>query len=140
MRKNTNRMGRVDEELKKEISHCIDYEVKNSEITGMVSVTRVNCTPDLKYAKVYVSFLGCKNIKKAMEGLRKASGFIRSRVANTVNLRITPEIVFEYDDSSVVGERIDNILKQIHDQDEAIKNKNSLKDSAKSEKFTDSEE
>ncbi len=124
IRKNTNRMGRVNEELKKEISQVIDYELKNSNITGIVSVTRVSCTSDLKYAKVYVSFLNSKNVQKSLQGLKKASGFIRSRVANTVNLRTTPEIVFELDDSSVVGSRIDNILKEIKEQDEAIKNKN----------------
>ena len=123
IRKNTNRMGRVNEELKKEISHVIDYELKNSNITGMVSVTRVSCTSDLKYAKVYVSFLNSKNVQKSLQGLRKAAGYIRSRVANTVNLRTTPEIVFELDDSSLVGSRIDNILKEIKEQDEAIKNK-----------------
>ena len=123
MRKNTNRMGRINEELKKEISHVIDYELKNSNITGMVSVTRVSCTSDLKYAKVYVSFLNSKNVQKSLQGLRKAAGYIRSRVANTVNLRTTPEIVFELDDSSLVGSRIDNILKEIKEQDEAIKNK-----------------
>ena len=123
MGKNNNRMGRVNEELKKEISEVINYEVKNSDITGLISVTRVNCTPDLKYAKVYVSFLNSKNVKKSLAGLKKASGFIRSRVASTVNLRITPEIVFEYDDSSV-GSKIEKILKQIHEDDQRIKNKN----------------
>lgn len=128
IRKNTNRMGRVNEELKKEISQVIDYELKNSDISGIISVTRVNCTPDLRYAKVYVSFLNSKNVQKSLQGLKKAAGFIRSRVANTVNLRITPEIVFELDDSSLVGSRIDNILKEIKEQDDAIKNKNKNND------------
>jgi ribosome-binding factor A len=128
IRKNTNRMGRVNEELKKEISQVIDYELKNSDISGIISVTRVNCTPDLRYAKVYVSFLNSKNVQKSLQGLKKATGFIRSRVANTVNLRITPEIVFELDDSSLVGSRIDNILKEIKEQDDAIKNKNKNND------------
>ena len=128
IRKNTNRMGRVNEELKKEISQVIDYELKNANITGIVSVTRVSCTSDLRYAKVYVSFLNSKNIQKSLQGLKKASGFIRSRVANTVNLRITPQIVFELDDSSYVDSKIDNILKEIKEQDEAIKNKQVNKD------------
>ena len=55
MAKNTNRLGRVDEELRKEISQVINYELKNPDVTGMVSVTKVKVTPDLKYAKVYVS-------------------------------------------------------------------------------------
>ena len=55
MRKNTNRLDRVNEELKKEISQVINYELNNSNVTGMVSVTKVKVTPDLRYAKVYVS-------------------------------------------------------------------------------------
>ena len=56
-----------------------------------------------------------------MKALKESAGFIRSQVARTVNLRITPELVFEYDDSIEHGERIDNILKQISEQDKAIK-------------------
>ena len=111
--KNENRLGRINEELKKEISHIINYELKNPDVTGMISVTKVKITPDLKYAKVYVSVLNSKNLKKTLEGLKDSSGFIRSRVARTVNLRITPELVFEYDDSIEYGERIDSILKNL---------------------------
>lgn len=111
--KNENRLGRINEELKKEISQVINYELKNPDVTGMISVTKVKVTPDLKYAKVYVSVLNSKNLKKTLEGLKDSSGFIRSRVARTVNLRITPELVFEYDDSIEYGERIDSILKNL---------------------------
>lgn len=121
MKKNPNRMGRVDEEIKKEISHVLDYELHNSNITGMITVTRVRTTPDLKYARVYVSILNSKNITKTLEGLKNSAKFIRSRVANTVNLRITPELVFVYDDSEIEGEKIDQIIKEIHEQDEKIK-------------------
>ena len=128
VKKNSNRMGRVDGEIKREVSQVINFELKNAKVTGIVSVTKVRVTPDLRYAKVYVSFLNSKNVQKSLQGLKKASGFIRSRVANTVNLRITPEIVFELDDSSLVGSRIDNILKEIKEQDDAIKNKNKNND------------
>ena len=111
--KNTNRLGRINEELKKEISQVINYELKNPDVTGMVSVTKVKITPDLKYAKVYVSVLNSKNLKKTIDGLKDSAGFIRSRVAKTVNLRITPELVFEYDDSIEYGERIDSILENL---------------------------
>ncbi len=121
MAKNTNRLGRINEELKKEISQVINYELKNNDITGMISVTRVNITPDFRYAKVYVSILNTKNLKQTLDGLKKSSKFIRSRVANTVNLRITPELVFEYDDSDIVGSKIDAILKEIHEKDASIK-------------------
>ena len=111
--KNTNRLGRINEELKKEISQVINYELKNPDVTGMISVTKVKVTPDLKYAKVYVSVLNSKNLNKTLDGLKDSSGFIRSRVAKTVNLRIALELVFEYDDSIEYGERIDSILKNL---------------------------
>lgn len=123
MSKNEARLGRVNEELMKAISHIITYELKNPDVTGMISVTRVKVTPDLKYAKVYVSILNPKSVEESMKGLKESAGFIRSQVAKTVNLRITPELVFEYDDSIENGEKIDNILKQISIQDKALKEK-----------------
>lgn len=123
MSKNEARLGRVNEELMKSISHIITYELKNPDVTGMISVTRCKVTPDLKYAKVYVSLLNSKDNEKTMQGLKDSAGFIRSQVAKTVNLRITPELVFEYDDSIEHGEKIDKILKQISEQDKKLKEK-----------------
>ena len=79
----------------------------------MISVTKAKITPDLKYAKVYVSILNSKNVKETLAGLKKSSGFVRSEVAKRINLRITPEIIFILDDSMEYGERIDKILKEI---------------------------
>ena len=114
-RKNSgsNRLDRINEELKRELSNIINYEVKNSNITGMVSVTGVKITPDLRYAKVSVSMLNSKNVKQTLAGLKAASGFIRSRIAEKINLRITPEFVFVLDESLKYGERIDKILQDI---------------------------
>ena len=123
MPKNNNRQGRINEELKKELSQVINYELKNSNVTGMISVTKVKVTPDLKYAKVYVSILNSKSNEKTLEGLKASAGFIRTSLAKKVNLRITPEIVFEYDDSIEHGERIESLLQEIKKQDEKIKNK-----------------
>ena len=113
MAKNETRLNRVNEELKKELSQILIYELKNPNVTGMLSVTKVKITPDFKFAKVYVSILNSKNIKKTLEGLKESSGFIRSRLAQTVNLRITPELVFEIDDSIEHGAKIDAILKTL---------------------------
>ena len=110
---NSNRMARVNEELKREISNIINYEVKNSNVTGMISVTKVKTTPDFKYSKVSVSIINSKNVKQTLAGLKAASGFIRSRLAEKMNLRVTPEIVFELDESLIYGERIDKILKEV---------------------------
>ena len=113
MPENQNRLGRIDEEYKKEISQIISYHLKNPNVTGLISVTKVKVTNDLKYAKVYVSILNSKNLKETMEGLKKSSGFIRSELARKINLRNTPEILFELDDSLEYGAKIDSILKEI---------------------------
>ena len=113
MNKNSNRLGRIDEELKKEISNVISYDLKNPNITGLISVTKAKITPDLKYAQIYVSILNSKNTKETLAALKKSSGFVRTEVAKRINLRITPEIIFVLDDSIEYGERIDKILKEI---------------------------
>lgn len=110
---NSNRMARVNEELKRELSNIINQEVKNSNVTGMISVTKVKTSPDLKYAKVSVSIINSRNVKQTLAGLKAASGFIRSRIAEKINLRVTPELVFELDESLVYGERIDKILEEV---------------------------
>lgn len=112
-RKNTNRMDRVNEELKKEISQIVDQNLKNPNITGIISITKVKTSPDLKYARVYISLLNCKSKKNTLEGLKNASGYIRTEIAKRINLRYTPELVFEIDDSMEYGDRIENILKEI---------------------------
>ena len=113
MQKNNNRINRIDEELKKEISNIVSYDLKNPNITGLISITKVKVTPDLKYAKAYVSIINSKNKKNTFVHLKKASGFVRTEIAKRVNLRITPEIIFELDDSIEYGAKIDSILKDI---------------------------
>lgn len=116
--KTNNRIERIDEEYRKELSQIIGYELKNPNVTGIISVTKVKVTPDLKYAKVYVSILNSKNLDQTMEGLKKSSGFIRSELAKRINLRNTPELSFEIDDSIEYGAKIENILKEIMPKDE----------------------
>ena len=110
---NNNRLNRIDEEYKKELSHIIDRELKDPNITGLISVTKVKATNDLKYAKIYVSILNAKDIKASLAGLKKSAGFIRTELARRINLRNTPELIFELDDSLEYGARIDSILKEI---------------------------
>lgn len=113
MPKNNTRFDRINEELKKEISHIISYELKNPSVTGLISVTKAKITPDLKYAKIYISILNSKNAQETLEGLKQSAGFIRSQIAKRINLRITPELVFERDDSIEYGARIDSILREL---------------------------
>lgn len=111
---NENRLNRINEELRKEISNIISFELKNPDATGLISVTKVKITPDLKYAKVYVSMLNSKNNEKTLEALKKSAGYIRTNIAKRINLRITPELVFEEDDSMEYGMKIDSILKNLN--------------------------
>ena len=116
MARNETRLNRINEELKKEISHILTFELKNPNVTGLISVTRAKITPDFKYAKIYVSVLNSKDVNKTMQGLKESSGFIRSQIAKTINLRITPELVFELDDSMEYGMKIDNIIKELNEK------------------------
>lgn len=113
MQKNQNRFNRVNEELKKQVSSIIMNDIKDPNLTGLISVTKAKVTPDLKYAKIYVSILNAKSIKEDLSILKKSSGLTRSLLAQRMNLRITPEIIFELDDSMEYGARIDSILKEI---------------------------
>ena len=113
MATNSNRMNKIDEELKKEISNIISTELKNPHLTGLISVTSVKTTPDLKYAKVFVSMIGEKSKKENLAILKQSSGYVRSAIAKRINLRNTPELIFEFDDSIEYGTRIDQILKDI---------------------------
>lgn len=108
-----NRMNKVDEELRKEISSIISTELKNPHLTGLISVTKVKTTPDLRLAKVYVTMINEKSKKENLSILKQSSGYIRSAIAKKVNLRYTPELIFEFDESIEYGSRIDEILKNI---------------------------
>ena len=113
MASNSNRMNKIDEELRKEISSIISMELKNPHLTGLISVTKIKTTPDLKYARVYVTMINEKSKKENLSILKKSSGYIRSAIAKKINLRNTPELIFEFDDSLEYGSRIDEILKDI---------------------------
>ena len=113
MQKNSNRFNRVDEEIKKQVSMILMNDIKDPNLSGLISVTKAKVTPDLKYAKVYVSILNAKDVKKDLAILKKSAGLTRSMLAKRMNLRITPEIIFVLDDSMEYGARIDSILKEI---------------------------
>jgi ribosome-binding factor A len=95
-----DRTTRIAEEMKREISGIIMNEIKDPRLPQLVSVLAVNVTKDLRYAKVYVSVLGGEDQKKgAIEALKSAAGFIRREVGHRVQLRYTPELQFELDNS-----------------------------------------
>ena len=116
-----NRLMRISEEIKKEVSEIILNGLKDPRISGMISVTKASVTKDMRYAKIYVSVLGNAEDKKhILEGLKNASGFIRKEIGQRIKLRYTPEFIFEIDDSIEYGIKISNILKQISPKKEEI--------------------
>ncbi|WP_373898458.1 30S ribosome-binding factor RbfA [Haloimpatiens sp. FM7315] len=111
------RGGRINEELKREISSIIRSDIKDPRIDSMISVTDVNVTKDLRYAKVYVSIYGKEDKKEeTISILRSSAGFIRKEVGRRVNLRFTPEIIIELDSSIERGMHIDSLLNRIKER------------------------
>lgn len=108
----SNRIGRVNEEIQREMSSLI-RTVKDPRVAdaGMVSVTAVETTPDLKYAKIYVSVLDKSASAQALKGLKSASGYLRRELGRALNLRNTPELSFVRDDSIDKGAHILDMLR-----------------------------
>lgn len=112
--KSNNRISRINDEIMKEISMILRTEVKDPRIGIMTSVIRVETTQDLKYCKVYVSVLGNEEDKKnVMQGLKNAMGFIRRLVAQRVNLRVTPELIFKLDESTEYAVHMTKLIDEI---------------------------
>ena len=111
------RRGRINDEVQKELS-VIVRDIKDPRVSGaMICITGAEVTPDLKYAKVYYSAMGGDK-KEVAKGLKAASGYIRKRVAQALNLRVTPEFTFILDGSIEYGARIASILNTITFSDE----------------------
>ena len=121
MSREFKRSDRVAQELKKEVAIILQREVKDPRI-GMVTVSDVEVSRDLAYAKIFVTFLFDSDqaaIEQGMVGLEKASPYIRSLVGKAMRLRIVPELRFIYDESLVEGMRMSNLVSNVIRQDEA---------------------
>ena len=117
MRKNSVKNTRINSEVLKELSRIISREIKDPRISPMTTVVAVEVAPDLKTAKAYISVLGDeKSQADTIAGLKSAEGYIRSRLAKSINLRNTPEIKFILDQSIEYG------INMSHKIDEAMKN------------------
>ena len=114
------RQGRINEEIQKEMASIL-RRVKDPRVgEAFISVTAADCTPDLKYAKIYYSAL-TGDPKEISKGLKAASGFIRRELARSLNLRMTPELTFINDSSISYGAHISSILEglEISPEDDA---------------------
>ena len=109
----SNRIGRINEEIQKELASLL-RTVKDPRVQDtMISITRVETTPDLRYTKVYVSFLQEEKSKEAMKGLKSASGYLRRELGRALQLRYTPELVWELDDSITYGAKMLKLINSL---------------------------
>lgn len=116
----SNRIGRINEEIQRELAALLrnlkDPRVQNT----MISITRVETTPDLRYAKVYASFLEEEKASEAMKGLKSASGYLRRELGRTLQLRYTPELMWALDDSITYGAHMLELINSLevkHDEE-----------------------
>lgn len=121
MKKNSNRIIRINEEIKHELSAILRSGLKDPRVDTMTSVVKVDTTPDLKFCKVYVSVLGDEERQKAtLEGLKHSSGYIRREIARTCNLRNTPEMHFVLDHSIEYGVHLSTLINEVAAHDEEV--------------------
>ena len=106
------RMGRINEEIQRTLSELI-RTVKDPRVHGLLSITAVDTTADLKYAKVYVSSLDQSDMKEVLKGLKSASGYLRRELGHTLSLRSTPALTFLQDDSMVKGAHILQVMEDL---------------------------
>ena len=115
----SNKLARTNDDIQFVISKLL-REVKDPRVQqGMISVTRVETTGDLRYSKIWLSVLGMKDEKEFRRGLRSASGYLRRELGNSMKLRYTPELIFEIDHSIEYGAHINEVINSLEiDQSE----------------------
>ena len=117
----SNKLARTNDDIQFVISELL-REVKDPRVQqGMISVTRVETTGDLRYSKIWLSVLGMKDEKEFRRGLRSTAGFLRRELGNSMKLRYTPELIFEIDHSIEYGAHINEVINSLeidHNGDE----------------------
>ena len=108
----SNRIGRINEEIQRELASLL-RTVKDPRVHGLVPITRVETTPDLRFSKIYVSVLDKSDVKEVVKGLKSAGGYLRRELGRALSLRYTPELVFQADDSIDRGTHILKLLNDI---------------------------
>lgn len=115
----SKKLQRTNEDIQRTLSTLL-REVKDPRVQqGIISITAVDTTGDLRYSKIYLSVLGLENEKEFLKGLRSASGYLRRELGGALSLRYTPELIFQLDKSIEHGSNISKIINEIHSGDEA---------------------
>ena len=117
----SNKLARTNDDIQIVLSTLL-REIKDPRVQqGMISVTRVETTGDLRYSKIWLSVLGMRDEKEFQKGLRSASSWLRRELGNSMKLRYTPELVFEIDHSIEYGAHINQVISGLdirHDEDD----------------------
>ncbi|MDR2547670.1 MAG: 30S ribosome-binding factor RbfA [Lachnospiraceae bacterium] len=119
MRKVNHRKSRINSEVQRALSEIIQGELKDPRIDPLCSITAVLVSADLKNCKVWVSTYDEESSEETLAGLRSAEGFLRSRLAQLVNLRNTPELKFTLDESMAYGAKMAKLIDETVKKDEA---------------------
>ena len=124
MRKNSIKNTRINGEVQRELAELIRGGIKDPRISPLTSVVAVEVAPDLKTCKAWISVLGGEEQRLAtLEGLRSAEGFVRSRLAKTINLRNTPQITFVMDQSIEYGVNMSHKIDEVMEEDREAEQK-----------------
>jgi len=107
-----DRTDRIAEEMRKELSYMIQNELKDPRINGLISITKVLVTKDLKYCKVYVSVFG-DDKESVLGGIKSGAGYMRKELSTRIKIRTVPELQFVLDDSIEYGAHINEVLKNL---------------------------
>ena len=119
MRKNSVKNTRINGEVQRVLAEVIRSEIKDPRIAPMTSVVAVEVAPDLKTCKAWISVLGDENAQSdTLAGLTSAEGYIRSRLARTINLRNTPQLTFIMDQSIAYGVNMSKLIDEVVEKDE----------------------
>lgn len=113
----TNRINRINEDIQRELASLI-RTVKDPRVHGLISITRVGTTTDLRYCRVYVSVLDHSDVKEVVKGLKSAAGYLRRELGRVLTLRYTPELQFIEDDSIERGVRMVSMIDRVLEEDE----------------------
>ena len=115
----TRRSERTGQLIKREISRLLEREVNDPRLSGLISVTEVLLSPDLKHARVFISTLGNESKEDVLEGFNNASGFLRRELALHLQLRYTPQLSFHYDDSIEQGTRLLKLMREVSETEQS---------------------
>ena len=109
-----HRIERINSLIRREISDLLQHQVKDPRLSTFIAITEVSTSPDLKFAKIFISYIGNEAEKEeTLRVLSRASGFLRKELAKCIRIRYIPELNFYWDDSIERGDHILQLIDQV---------------------------